>query len=358
MKTLQPGATIGLIGGGQLARMMAIAAARLGFRTVVLAPEQDCIAAQTASSQIVAAYEDHTALDRLAESCDVITYEFENIPVASVDYLAAKTVIMPQPAALEIAQDRFLEKKFLNECDIATAPWHLVEDQQTLIAALAACGGSGILKTCRFGYDGKGQIHIAEQSEDAACAALEAIDHVPAILEGFVDFSREISVIAARGYSGDLVFFDIPENVHQDGILRTSTVPAMISAETAQAVQDATKTILHALNYIGIIAVEFFVTADGAVIANEFASRVHNSGHWTEAACVISQFEQHIRAVAGLPLGVPMRHSDCVMENLIGDDIKKVPELLQEPGAFVHLYGKSDVRKGRKIGHIIHLKNR
>jgi len=355
MKQLQAGATIGFIGGGQLARMMCDAAARLGFRSAVLDPDAGCPAARIADDYIAAAYDDRAGLDRLAGLCDVITYEFENIPATAVDYLASSAVVLPQPAALEVAQDRFLEKKFLNECDIATAQWRLVDDQESLAAALAACGGSGILKTRRLGYDGKGQVRITQQNEDAARRAWQEIGQKPAIFEGFVDFSREISVIAARAHTGEVVFFDIPENLHHEGILRRSTVPAAVSTRTAAAAQAATATILHALDYIGVIAVEFFVKADGSVIANEFAPRVHNSGHWTEAACVVSQFEQHIRAVAGLPLGQPARHSNCMMQNLIGDDVHRIADILQEAGAFIHLYGKAEVRPGRKMGHVVYI---
>lgn len=356
MKTLAAGATIGIIGGGQLARMMAMAAASLGFKTIVLSPEQDCPGAQTANRHIIADYADHEALDVLAATCDVITYEFENIPAATMDYLAQQAVVRPSPAALEIAQDRFNEKQFLNETGIATAPWRPVHDQETLAAALAACGGSGILKTRRFGYDGKGQVRLQARDEETTHAALAAIHHAPAIMEGVVDFALEISVIAARDMAGHVAFFDIPQNSHENGILRRSTVPATIDTATVQAAQEAVRAILHALNYIGVLAVEFFVGKDGTLYANEIAPRVHNSGHWTEAACIISQFEQHIRAISGLPLGNPQRHHDCEMENLIGRDVEKVPALLAEPDAFVHLYGKTQMREGRKMGHITRLK--
>ncbi|RCL01525.1 MAG: 5-(carboxyamino)imidazole ribonucleotide synthase [Candidatus Tokpelaia sp. JSC085] len=355
MKVLHIGATIGLIGGGQLASMMSIAAARLGFRTVVLSPEKNCSAARTTNEHIVAAYDNHAALEHLAQLCDVITYEFENIPITTLDYLALNTTVAPPPFALAVAQNRFIEKKFLGECGIATAPWWFIEDRETLDAALIACGGKGILKSCFFGYDGKGQVHITKNSEDTIRMALETIGHVPAILEGFVDFSKEISVIAARGRLKDVVFFDVPENIHQAGILRTSIVPAAVSPEVIKTAREITATILHTLNYIGVIAVEFFVKADGSIFANEFAPRVHNSGHWTEATCIISQFEQHIRAIAGWSLGIPLRHSDCIMENIIGDDINKTPEILQQPGTFIHLYGKEEIRLGRKMGHIIHI---
>lgn len=358
MLHLEPGDTIGLIGGGQLARMLAIAASRLGFHTIVLEPQPDCPASQTANEQIVAAYDDIMALDKLAKRCRVVTYEFENVPAQALDRLAQKTVISPQPAALEISQDRFTEKKFLNDSGIKTAPWHLVDDRQTLIAGLGDVGGKGILKTRRLGYDGKGQVKLEDPTEQQIDEALDNIKHAPAILEGFVSFTKEISVIAARNYDGEVAFYDCPENVHRNGILRTSTVPANISQYTSEAAKHATKVILHELNYVGVIAVEFFVLEDGSVIANELAPRVHNSGHWTEAACLISQFEQHIRAIAGLPLGSPNRHSDCVMENLIGRDLMQLPELLNQPDTLIHLYGKAEVRDGRKMGHYTKLIHR
>lgn len=355
MKNLAIGSTIGIIGGGQLGRMLAMAAARLGFKTIILDPQADCPAAQCANEHIIATYDEKAALNRLGELCNVITYEFENVPVAAIDELAKQHAIEPHPAALEIAQDRFLEKKYLNECAIATAPWRPVDDLPSLLAAIAACGGKGILKTRRFGYDGKGQVRISSENEKEAEEALAAIGNQPAIFEGFVDFSLEISVIAARSKDGKVAFFDIPQNRHSDGILRSSTIPANISDETAIKARQYVETLLHALNYVGVVAVEFFVLNDGSLLANEFAPRVHNSGHWSEAACAISQFEQHIRAICGLPLGDPKRHSDCVMENLIGHDMDRVPQLLSEPNISLHLYGKSDVREGRKMGHFTRL---
>ncbi|WP_343312772.1 5-(carboxyamino)imidazole ribonucleotide synthase [Brucella sp. BE17] len=352
INALQPGSTIGIIGGGQLGRMLAIAAARLGFNTIILEPQADCPAAQVANRQIIAAYDDSTALGELAEACDVITYEFENVPVSAVDGLAESAIVLPPPAALEISQDRFTEKKFLNESGIETAQWRLVDDHESLIAALAALGERGILKTRRFGYDGKGQVRLTSLDERQAQDAIEAIKNAPAILEGFVDFEREVSVIAARDQNGNVAIFDIAENVHKNGILATSTVPANISANTAEAARSAAEKLLHALDYVGVLGLEFFVLKDGTLLANEFAPRVHNSGHWSEAACAISQFEQHIRAVAGLPLGHTERHSDCVMENLIGDDIDNVPAILLEENAVLHLYGKREAREGRKMGHV------
>lgn len=358
---LKAGSTIGIIGGGQLGRMLAMAAARLGFHTVILEPQADCPAAQTANRQIVAAYDDKAALAEFVKSCDVITYEFENIAIEAVQGLAEKIGVYPPPAALEISQDRFTEKQFLNETGIATAPWRLVDDADMLVAGLAALGGQAILKTRRFGYDGKGQVRLNVENStgaDKIKAALEAIAYAPAILEGLVDFEREISVIAARGRNGDVAIFDIAENVHKNGILDTSTVPANISAQTAEAAKMAATKLLRALDYVGVLGLEFFVMSDGTLLANEFAPRVHNSGHWTEAANPVSQFEQHIRAVAGLPLGNTTRHSDCRMVNLIGDDILQTEAILAEPYAVLHLYGKTEARAGRKMGHVTYISPR
>lgn len=354
---LKAGSTIGIIGGGQLGRMLAMAAARLSYKVIILEPQADCPAAQVANHQIVAGYDDRTALEELATACDVITYEFENVPVEAAQFLATRNIISPPPQALEISQDRFSEKRFLNDAGIATAPWRAVDDVEDLIAALGALNGRGILKTRRFGYDGKGQVRLNSLDNEAAVAAISDIKNAPAILEGFVEFTREVSVIAARDKAGNIRLYDITENIHKDGILDTSTVPAAISTVTATACIQATEKLLHALEYVGVLGFEFFVLADGSVIANEFAPRVHNSGHWTEAACAISQFEQHIRAVAGLPLGDPKRHSDCIMENLIGDDILNVPAILAESDAVLHLYGKTEARAGRKMGHVTRIKS-
>ncbi|KSV78889.1 MULTISPECIES: 5-(carboxyamino)imidazole ribonucleotide synthase [unclassified Ensifer] len=346
--------TIGIIGGGQLGRMLAMAAARLNFRTVILEPQVDCPAAQVANDQIVAAYDDEAALGKLAEVSDIITYEFENVPVAAAERLAAKRPVFPPPKALEVAQDRLTEKRFINGCGIATARFHAVDSQADLEAALADFGGTGVLKTRRLGYDGKGQ-RVFRSTADSPAGAFAALGGVPLILESFVPFEREISIIAARAPDGAVACFDPAENVHRNGILHTSTVPAEIGAATGAAARVAAKAILDALGYVGVIGVEFFVLADGSLIVNEMAPRVHNSGHWTEAACVVSQFEQHIRAVAGLPLGNPRRHSDCVMQNLIGDDLDTVPTWLAEDDVLVHLYGKTEARAGRKMGHVTRL---
>ena len=352
---LAPGSTIGIIGGGQLGRMLAMAAARLGYRTVVLEPQADCPAAQVANRQILAAYDDPAALAELALASDVVTYEFENVPISAAEDLAAEGPVFPPPLALEVAQDRVTEKRFINAAGISTADFKLVDSDADLIAALEEFAGSGVLKTRRMGYDGKGQRVFHSASADDAKGVFAAMGGVPLILESLVPFAREISIIAARGRDGRIEAYDPAENVHRAGILHRSTVPARISAETAETARLAAAAILTALDYVGIIGVEFFVLHNGALLVNEIAPRVHNSGHWTEAACAISQFEQHIRAVAGLPLGTTARHSDCIMENLIGDDILRLAELAAEPNVVIHLYGKAEARPGRKMGHFTRL---
>jgi 5-(carboxyamino)imidazole ribonucleotide synthase len=346
--------TIGIIGGGQLGRMLAMAAARLGFETIVLEPLADCPAAQVANRQIAAAYDDPAALSELAASSDVVTYEFENVPVEAARRLVRNAPVYPPPRALEIAQDRLTEKRFLNDCGIATARFHAIDSQLDLDQALSDFGGRGVLKTRRLGYDGKGQ-RVFRSEVDSAAGGYAALGGVPLILESFVPFAREVSIIAARDTNGAVACYDPAENVHRAGILHTSTLPARLSAETALAARNAAETLLVALDYVGVIGIEFFVLSDGTLIANEMAPRVHNSGHWTEAACVVSQFEQHIRAVSGLPLGNTHRHSDCIMQNLIGDDILAVPEWLERDNVLVHLYGKTEARPGRKMGHVTQL---
>ena len=356
--SLAPGATIGIIGGGQLGRMLAMAAARLGYRTLVLEPQADCPAAQVANMQIAAAYDDAQALARLARECAIVTYEFENVPVEAARALGLDVPVFPPPRALEVAQDRLIEKTELNRMGIATARFLRVDSDADLAAALETFGGDGVLKTRRLGYDGKGQRVFRGASAADAAGAFSAMGGVPLILEELVPFEREISVIAARGRDGAVVAYDPAENVHRDGILHTSTVPATAAPETLAAARAAASAILEGLDYVGVVGVELFVLADGRVLANEIAPRVHNSGHWTEGACAVSQFEQHIRAVAGLKLGDPARHSDCVMENLIGDDIFRAPKLLAEPGLVLHLYGKAESRPGRKMGHFTRLVSR
>ena len=352
---LPAGATIGIIGGGQLGRMLAIAAARLGYRTVILEPQADCPAAQVANRQIVGADDDRDALAELAAASVVVTYEFENVPVTAAAELATRVAVLPPPRALEVSQDRVIEKNFLNRIGLMTAEFRAVDSDRQLQESLIDFGGAGVLKTRRMGYDGKGQQLFRPERKAAASGTFAAMGGVPLILEAFVPFRREISIIAARARDGAIAVYDPALNAHREGILRTSTVPAAISSETTEAATDAATRILGALDYVGVIGVEFFVLEGGDLLVNEIAPRVHNSGHWTEAACAVSQFEQHVRAIAGLPLGATQRHSDCVMENLIGDDVVRVPELLSQPDVMVHLYGKSEARSGRKMGHFTRL---
>lgn len=343
--------TIGIIGGGQLGRMLAIAAARLNFRTVVLEPQADCPAVQVANARIAAAYDDEAALAELADVCAVVTYEFENVPVGAADFLAARLPVYPPPQALRVSQDRLVEKQFLNSCGIRTAEFRSVDSDDDLAAGLEAFGHRGVLKTRRFGYDGKGQ-KVYRSAVDSAEGGFAELGGRPLILESFVPFVSEISIIAARGRDGTIAAYDPVENVHRNGILHTSTLPAAIGEETARKARESAEKLLSALDYVGVVSMEFFVLEDGSLIANEIAPRVHNSGHWTEAACVVSQFEQHIRAISGLPLGSPIRHSDCVMRNLIGEDVDSVPDWLRQEQTLVHLYGKTEARPGRKMGHV------
>lgn len=358
MNTLPPGATIGIIGGGQLGRMLAMAAARLAYRTIILEPGPDCPAAQTANRQITAAYDDPSALDELAGLCDVVTYEFENVPVDAARRLIANVTVWPPPEALEAAQDRLIEKQFLGEAGLETASNLPVDCDADLVAGLKHFGGNGVLKTRRLGYDGKGQKLFRDADLSALDGTYEAMGAVPLLLEELIPFSREISVIAARSADGAIAAYEPAENEHREGILRHSTVPADLSAELAERAAAQAGHLLQALDYVGVIGIEFFVTPDNRLIANEFAPRVHNSGHWTEAACAVSQFEQHIRAVAGLPLGSTDRHSDCIMDNLIGDDVDRLASLAGQPNAVVHLYGKAEARPGRKMGHVTQIRPR
>jgi 5-(carboxyamino)imidazole ribonucleotide synthase len=345
--------TIGILGGGQLGRMLAMAAARLGYRAAIFDPDAQAPAADVSVAHLAADYGDTGALDAFAARCAVVTYEWENVPVAAARRLAARVPVFPPPEALAVAQDRVGEKTFLNRIGVPTADFRAVDGDAEIEAGLADFGGRGVLKTRRGGYDGKGQRRF--DAGETAAGAYAAMGGAPLVLEALVPFSREISVIAARGQDGALAAFDPAENVHRDGILHTSAVPAAIARETAEAARNAAFAVLEALGYVGVLGVEFFVLPDGGLLANEIAPRVHNSGHWTEAACAVSQFEQHIRAVCGLPLGDPRRHSDCRMTNLIGDEILSAHALLAEPGAVLHLYGKREVRPGRKMGHVTRL---
>ncbi|AOZ71077.1 5-(carboxyamino)imidazole ribonucleotide synthase [Rhodobacter xanthinilyticus] len=346
---LPPGSTIGILGGGQLGRMLSVAASRLGLKTHIYEPGAAPPAGHVAEKVYTAPYEDEAALRAFAEGVDVVTYEFENIPTSALDLLESLRPIHPGRRALAISQDRILEKSFLNEIGLATAPWAEVTDAASLEAAIARIGTPGILKTTRLGYDGKGQARIMAPAD--APAALAAMGGATAVLEGFIDFSAEVSVIAARGADGAVSCYDPGENVHKNGILHTTTVPAKLSeALRTDAVLIAAR-ILNALGYVGVMGVELFVTP-GGLIVNEIAPRVHNSGHWTQAGCTVDQFEQHIRAVAGWPLGDGARYADVEMLNLIGEDVARVPEFAREGRTQIHLYGKAEAKPGRKMGHI------
>ncbi len=346
---LQPGAVIGILGGGQLGRMLSVAASRLGFTTHIYEPGANPPAGQVAAKLTTAGYDDAEALRAFAETVDVITYEFENIPTEALDLLEPLRPIRPNRKTLQTSQDRMSEKSFLAGLGLKTAPFAAVDNAADLARALEQIGTPAILKTRRFGYDGKGQARIMAP-EDAA-QALADLAGAPAILEGFVDFSHEVSVIAARGLDGAVACFDPGENVHRDGILHTTTVPARLSAAQRSDAVLLAANILNALDYVGVMGVELFVTPQGLLV-NEIAPRVHNSGHWTQNGCAVDQFEQHIRAVTGWPLGDGQRHADVVMENLIGDDMDRVPELARQTDTALHLYGKAEVKPGRKMGHV------
>lgn len=352
---LPAGATIGILGGGQLGRMLSVAAARLGYRTHIFEPGASPPAGDVAHAVTTAPYEDSGALARFAAAVDVVTYEFENVPTSALDTIEALRPIRPNRRALAISQDRLTEKTFLSGLGLGTAPFAAVDNAADLAGAIEQIGCPAILKTRRMGYDGKGQARL--HSAGDAGSALTAMAGAPAILEGFVDFSHEVSVIAARGLDGSVAAFDPGENVHEGGILRTTTVPARLTeAERTDAVLLAAK-ILNALDYVGVMGVELFVTAKGLLV-NEFAPRVHNSGHWTQNGCAVDQFEQHIRAIAGWSLGDGRRHADVVMENLIGDDVLRVPAVAREADVALHLYGKAEARPGRKMGHVNRIRAR
>ncbi|UOA24213.1 N5-carboxyaminoimidazole ribonucleotide synthase [Sulfitobacter pontiacus] len=348
-EALKTGATIGILGGGQLGRMLAVAAARLGFRTHIFEPGANPPAGDVAHALTTAGYDDVDALTAFAKSVDIVTFEFENIPTDALDVIENITLIRPNREALRTSQDRLVEKQFLESLGLTVAPFADIANAADLEAAMTTIGAPSILKTRRFGYDGKGQSRL--RSADDAAGALADMAGNPAVLEGFVNFTAEVSVIAARSPSGEVACFDPGENVHRDGILHTTTVPARLSAaQRMDAVLLAAK-ILNALDYVGVLGVELFVTPQGFIV-NEIAPRVHNSGHWTQNGCAVDQFEQHIRAVAGWPLGDGSRYADVVMENLIGDDMDRVPELAKQRDTALHLYGKADVKPGRKMGHV------
>ncbi len=344
---LPNGATIGILGGGQLGRMLSVAASRLGYRCHVYEPGA-APAADVAATTTHASYEDAAALETFARSVDLVTFEFENVPAEALDRIEAICPLRPNRKALAVSQDRLTEKEFLSGIGLRTAPFANVETLSDLQAGLDALGCPAILKTRRLGYDGKGQIRLS--TSDEAETAFNAMAGAPAVLEGFVDFSLEISVIAARGLSGEVACYDPGHNTHVGGILRSTTVPAPIPASLRTEAVLLAGRILNALDYVGVLGVELFVTSDGLIV-NEIAPRVHNSGHWTQNGCAVDQFEQHIRAITGWPLGDGGRHADVNMQNLIGDDMGSVPALASDPAVALHLYGKAETRPGRKMGH-------
>ena len=353
---LAPGSTIGILGGGQLGRMLAQAASELGLKTHIYCPDPDSPAFEVTRRNTVAEYTDEAALDLFARDCDVITYEFENIPSATAAFLRARRMVFPDVKALEVSQDRLVERRTLIDLSIPVAPHHKIDNLEDLKQAVDKIGCPAVLKTRRFGYDGKGQAMIRDDKD--LTDAWASVGETASILEEFIRFEHEISVIAARGTGGEFVAYDPPKNIHENHILRHSVVPAPVDPELAiEAVQIA-KKIAADLNYVGILAIELFVVLkDGnrTLVVNEIAPRVHNSGHWTMDACVTCQFEQHIRAIAGWPLGPTRRHSDVEMTNLIGQDTRGWEDILHEPNACLHLYGKNRVREGRKMGHVTRL---
>lgn len=348
---IPPGETIGILGGGQLGQMIAIAAVQLGYRCHLYAPEPDAIAADVCAEFTCAAYDDSAALAKFAQSCAVVTYEFENVALDTLERLAPDTV-RPNVRALYTAQDRLNEKRFVTELGGVPAPFAPVDSAADLVHAIATIGAPGILKTRRDGYDGKGQWRIM-RPQDAETLDLPA---KPLIYEGFVTFSAEFSVILCRSEDGDIRFFDSAHNVHEGGILSTSTLPAPSSVlEQIPAARELAAKVAEALGYIGVLTLEFFATENGPVF-NEMAPRVHNSGHWTIEGAVTSQFENHVRAICGLPLGdTRLAVKGVVMRNLIGDDAHDWPAILQDPANHLHLYGKEAARPGRKMGHVTRL---
>ena len=350
---VRPGGTLGILGGGQLGRMLAIAAAQLGLKAHVYAPDRDSPAFDVAAAHTLAPYADEDSLLRFAGSVDAVTYEFENIPSAAAALLSAHATLRPNSRALATTQDRLEEKTFVAGLGIPTAPFAEVSSEEDLARALAAIGRPAMLKTRRFGYDGKGQVVLREESDPAQAWA--QVGRAPCILEGFVAFEQEVSVVAARSAEGAFAAYDLCANTHRDQILDVTRVPADVAPSTARAGLQIAEAIAHALDYVGVLTVELFlVRRDGVerLVVNEIAPRVHNSGHWTIEGALTSQFEQHVRAVCGWPLGATTRIGAVEMRNLIGEDVADWHSILAEPGAHLHLYGKAEARPGRKMGHV------
>jgi 5-(carboxyamino)imidazole ribonucleotide synthase len=359
---LLPGATIGILGGGQLGRVLALSAARLGLKTHIYAPDPESPAFDVASARTIAPYEDELTLAEFANAVDLITYEFENIPSRTAKILAESCLVRPAPEALGVCQDRLAEKEFLTAAGVKAAPYMRVDDAGALARAVAQIGRPAILKTRRFGYDGKGQVLVREGADLAV--TFRTLGAVPAILEAVVPFSKEISVVAARGKDGEFAAYDVCENSHENYILKSTRVPARLPPGTAVEAVRLTHVIADSLIYCGVLTVEMFVTGGQGggegpleLCVNEIAPRVHNSGHWTLDGAITSQFEQHVRAIAGWPLGATDRRDASAgahieMENLIGADVLGWAKILNEPAAKLHLYGKAEARPGRKMGHV------
>jgi 5-(carboxyamino)imidazole ribonucleotide synthase len=350
---IPPGSTIGILGGGQLGRMSAMAAAQLGYRCHIYCPDPESPAFDVAAQRTVAAYEDETALARFADSVDLVTLEFENIPARTAELLAGAKPLRPAPHVLAIAQDRLKEKDFLAGIGVPTTRYQEIARPESLERAVRDLGRPSILKSARFGYDGKGQVRI--EADTDLDQAWRRMGGEIGILEAFVDFAIEASVVVARGVEGQMAAYPPVENQHRNHILDTTIAPARVSSAVAMRAEAIARHIAEELKLVGLLAVEMFVTPQGEVLVNELAPRPHNSGHWTLDACVTSQFEQFIRAVAGLPLGSPNAHSNAVMKNLLGDEVERWAEILAEPGAKLHLYGKREARPGRKMGHVTRL---
>lgn len=355
MPPLVPGDTVGILGGGQLGRMLAMSAARYGLKTHIFDPAKDAPAAEVSAFHTCANYTDADALTGFADACRVVTFEFENIPKASLEQLAGAVPLRPGLASLETSQDRLAEKQFLEGNGLHVAPYAAIDGSDAIQTAHTALGCDTILKTRRLGYDGKGQKRLKTTDIDAK-AAWQAIGEAPAVLEARIPFVAEVSAIIARGADGDSVAYDVPVNVHRGGILDTSALGQFatfdVPADLATQAQKSAIAVANALNHVGVLTVEFFVTEQNTLLVNEIAPRVHNSGHWTMDACLHDQFDNHIRAVAGWPLGDPKRHSDAIMTNLIGDDVTDLADHAAEPDTQIHLYGKAEARKGRKMGHV------
>ena len=349
---IAPHSVLGILGGGQLGRLISLAAAPLGIRTIVLCPDPHAPAFDVCSDSIVAPYTDMSALDALASRCDVVTYEFENVPVAAVDRLIKHIPVRPGRRALAVTQERLEEKTFLQDADIPVAPFAAIDTKSEVDPAIAAVGLPAVIKTRRFGYDGKGQRIV--KSREEAIAAFESLGQVPCIAEGFIQFTRELSIIAARTPDGECTTWDLSENIHENHILRRSRTPVPDADEQTKQAKSLAPKILEALDYIGVMGIELFDTPAGLLV-NELAPRVHNSGHWTHDACITGQFEQHVRAVCGWPLGDTRRHSNAAMTNLLGDEVEAWEGLASSSSTKIHLYGKRESRPGRKMGHITRL---